>query len=56
MNLFVIVFAELFDDKVREGAHLLSKLFGGSVDNYYSSPRFVALIYNLHLLKKVAGE
>ncbi|KAK3747992.1 hypothetical protein QZH41_014358, partial [Actinostola sp. cb2023] len=28
----------LFDDKVREGAQLLSRLFGGSVDNYYSSP------------------
>ncbi|XP_068749766.1 putative leucine-rich repeat-containing protein DDB_G0290503 isoform X4 [Montipora capricornis] len=28
---------EYFDDKVREGAELLSKLFGGQVDNYYSS-------------------
>ncbi|XP_078360905.1 uncharacterized protein LOC144645269 isoform X4 [Oculina patagonica] len=30
---------EYFDDKVREGAELLSKLFGGQVDNYYSSSR-----------------
>ncbi|XP_048582492.1 trichohyalin isoform X2 [Nematostella vectensis] len=29
---------EFFDDKVKEGAELLSKLFGGAVDNYYSSP------------------
>ncbi|XP_015756362.1 PREDICTED: cingulin-like isoform X1 [Acropora digitifera] len=30
---------EYFDDKVREGAELLSKLFGGQVDNYYNSSR-----------------
>ncbi|XP_020632361.1 plectin-like isoform X6 [Orbicella faveolata] len=30
---------EYFDDKVREGAELLSKLFGGQMDNYYSSSR-----------------
>lgn len=35
----VLMCTEYFDDKVREGAELLSKLFGGQVDNYYSSSR-----------------
>lgn len=38
-NCLIYYHAEYFDDKVREGAELLSKLFGGQVDNYYSSSR-----------------
>ena len=38
------------DDKVKEGAELLSKLFGGSVDNYYSSSRYCTCNIRLHFL------
>ena len=40
-NQFFVYFPDFYDDKVREGAVLLSKLFGGTVENYYSSARLV---------------
>ena len=41
LTSFFVYFPDFYDDKVREGAALLSKLFGGTVENCYSSARLV---------------